>query len=78
MSFDWRDEAAMRSFMLEDDDSAALVRFNVFGNVLRDMLDFPKNDPWPSAPWSFPGDRIPELNRNLLRSVDVLHRRSRD
>ena len=78
MSFDWRDEAAMRSFMLEDDDSAALVRFNVFGNVLRDMLDFPKNGPWPSAPWPFPSGRIPELNRHLLRSVDVLHRRCRD
>jgi hypothetical protein len=78
MSFDCRDEAAMKSFMLENDESAALVRFNVFGKVLSDMLDFPKSGPWPGAPWSFPSDRIPELNRNLLRSVDVLHRRSRD
>jgi hypothetical protein len=41
--------------------------------VLSDMLDYPKSGPWP-----FPHDRIPELNRHLLRSVDVLHRRSRD
>jgi hypothetical protein len=63
----------MKSFMLADDESAALDRFNVFGKVLSDMLDFPKSGPWP-----FPRDRIPELNRHLLRSVDVLHRRGRD
>jgi hypothetical protein len=78
MSFDCRDEAAMKSFMLENGESAALVRFNVFGKVLSDMLDFPKSGPWPSGPWPFPSGRIPELNRNLLRSVDVLYRRSRD
>jgi hypothetical protein len=78
MSFDWREEAAMKSFMLENDESAALVRFNVLGKTLRHMLDFPKSGPWPSAPWAFPSDRIPELNRHLLRSVDILHRRSRD
>jgi hypothetical protein len=42
-SFDWQDEAAMKSFMLADDESAALDRFNVFGKVLSDMLDFPKS-----------------------------------
>jgi hypothetical protein len=63
----------MKSFMLADDESAALVRFNVFGKVLSDMLDFPKSGPWP-----FPRDPIPELNRHLPRSVDVLHRRGRD
>ncbi len=68
----------MKSFMLADDESAALVRFSVFGKVLSDMLDFPKSGPWPSGPWPFPRDRIPELNRHLLRSVDVLHRRGRD
>jgi hypothetical protein len=68
----------MRSFMSEDDESAALVRFNVFGTVLSDMLDFPRSSPWPNAPWHLPSDRIPELNRHLLRSVDVLHRRGRD
>jgi hypothetical protein len=77
-SFDWQDEAAMKSFMLADDESAALVRFSVFGKALRDMLDFPKSGPWPSGPWPFPRDRIPELNRHLLRCVDVLHRRGRD
>ena len=60
----------MKSLMLADDESAALDRFNVFGKVLSDLLDFPKSGPWP-----FPRDRIPG---HLLRSVDVLHRRGRD
>jgi hypothetical protein len=70
--------SSMKSFMLEDDESAALVRFNVLGKTLRDMLDFPKSGPWPSGPWPFPSGCIPELNRHLLRPIDVLHRRGRD
>jgi hypothetical protein len=48
----------MKSFMLADDESAALVRFNVFGKVLSDMLDFPKSGPWPSGPWPFPASAL--------------------
>ncbi len=72
-NFDRNDAAAMKAFMLEEADSAALVRFNVSGRVLTDILDIRGNGQWP-----FPSNRIPELNRYLRRAVVILHRRDED
>jgi hypothetical protein len=59
----------MRAFMLDEADSVALVRFNVFGG-LQSLLDVKG-----SAPWHLPSWRIPELNRSLRRSVVLAIRR---
>jgi hypothetical protein len=61
----------LRTFMLQDADSVALVRFNVYGKALTDIIDIRE-----AGPWLFPADRIPDLNRNLLRSLTIIDRRS--
>jgi hypothetical protein len=61
----------LRNFMLQDDDSVALVRFNVPGKALIDIIDIREG-----GPWLFPADRIPELNRHLLRNVTIIDERN--
>jgi hypothetical protein len=57
--------------MLEQPDSAALVRFNVFGQAAMNLM----GDIRHAGPWRIPADRIPELNRNLRGSVVIVARR---
>jgi hypothetical protein len=69
-SFDPDAEVEMRAFMSEKPSSVALVRFNVFGRHLLDIVDLRS-----AGPWELPSDRIPELNRHLRGSVIVAARR---
>ena len=69
-NYDATAEADMRAFMLDDPDSVARVRFNVFGGVVSSLVGQGS-----SAPWQVPSHRIPELNRNLRRSIEIIARR---
>jgi hypothetical protein len=69
-SYDPDAEADLLAFMLEDPESAALVRFNVFGRDIADLKDIRDG-----RRWYLPADRIPELNRCLRYSVVVVARR---
>ncbi len=64
-------EAEMRAIMDEDADNVALVRFNVAVRRAMSLL----GDLRHAGPWHVPRDRIPELNRCLLRSVVIVTRR---
>ncbi|SDR60681.1 hypothetical protein SAMN05519103_07006 [Rhizobiales bacterium GAS113] len=70
MSFDVTKEAEMRALMFEDPDSVALVRFNLGGGAMMQILDI-RGD----GPWLVPRERIPELNSNLLRPIVIIERR---
>jgi hypothetical protein len=70
MRYDIDRESELHALMIDDPDSAALVRFNVPGLILRDL----KAD-GPGGPWYVPADQIPELNKNLRTSVAVFARR---
>jgi hypothetical protein len=72
-NYDPTAEAEMHAFLLEDPDSAALVRFNVFGRAFLALVD----DLRPGGPWQIPGDRVPELNRMLRGSAVIVARRDR-
>jgi hypothetical protein len=63
--------ADLHAFMLEDPDSAALVRFNVLGRAAMQIRDDFRHD----GRWAVPAHRIPELNRNLRGSVVIVARR---
>jgi hypothetical protein len=70
-TYDITAEAELQAFLLEDADSAALVRFNVLGrNAMHLMDDFRH-----PGPWHIPSDRIAELNCNLRGSVVIVARR---
>jgi hypothetical protein len=63
-------EAEMQAFMLAEPDAVALVGFNVSGDVVSSVSGVQTG-----APWRVPSARIPELNRNLRRSVTIVARR---
>jgi hypothetical protein len=64
-------ESDLHDFMLPDPDSVALVRFNVLGRAFMSFVDDLRH----GGPWDIPRDRIPELNRNLRGSVEIVARR---
>jgi hypothetical protein len=67
-TYDATAEAALNDFMPEDPDSATLVHFNVLGRAFMSLVDdLPRG-----GPWDIPGDRVPELNRNLRGSVVIV------
>jgi hypothetical protein len=61
----------MHAFLLEDPDSAALVRFNVLGRAFVSLVE----DLRAGGPWHIPGDRVAELNRTLRGSAAIVARR---
>jgi hypothetical protein len=63
-------EADLLAFMLEDPESAALVRFNLFGRDIANLKDIRDR-----RGWYLSVDRIPELNRCLRYSLVVVARR---
>jgi hypothetical protein len=65
------DPAEMRSFLLEDADSLALVCFSVNGRRARELLPLPRE----GRRWLVPSNRIPELNQLLRHAVVVSARR---
>jgi hypothetical protein len=71
-SYDPDAEAEVLAFMLEDPESPALVRFNVFGRDIANLKDIPSE-----RRWHLPADRIPELNRCLRYLVAIVARRDR-
>lgn len=62
--FDWQDDVAMRSFMMDGDDGHALVRFHVPFDLPKELLDIREQ-----GPWLLPTVHLPDLNRYLLRSI---------
>jgi hypothetical protein len=69
-SYDVDANAALREFMLENPDSAAVVRFNVLGRNIRDFIDLRRG-----GPWHIQSERIGELNKSLRGSVVIVARR---
>ena len=63
-------EADLLAFMLEDPESAAIVRFNAFGRDITHLKDIRDG-----RRWYLPADRIPELNRCLRYLVVIVARR---
>jgi len=61
----------MKSFMMENEDGAALVRFNVSFNLPKDILTLKG-----AGPWLLPSNRVSQLNRYLLRTVSIICRRT--
>jgi hypothetical protein len=71
-SYDPDAESKMCAFMMSKPSSVALVRFNVLGRHLLPFVDLQR-----AGPWEIPIDRIPELNRYLMGSVNVAIHRDR-
>lgn len=69
-SYDPEAEADLLAFMLEDPESAAIVRFNAFGRDITHLKDIRDG-----RRWYLPADRIPELNRCLRYLVVIVARR---
>jgi hypothetical protein len=61
----------LRTSMLENQESAAVVRFNVLGRNVMDFID-PRHD----GPWHVQAERVHELNRHLRGSVAVVARKN--
>jgi hypothetical protein len=70
--YDDHDPAKMHAFMLQEPDSAALVRFAIPLGRARDLLPHSSDSP---GRWLLPSHRIPELNRHLRNAVAVAARR---
>jgi hypothetical protein len=64
-------DADLHAFLLEQPDSAALVRFNMMGRAAMHLMDDIRH----AGPWHIPADRIPELNRNLRGPIVIVARR---
>src|SRR5882757_664874 len=69
-SYDVDANSDLRAFMLENPDSAAVVRFNVLGRNVRDLIDLRHG-----GPQHVQAERIGELNRNLRGSIVIVVRR---
>jgi hypothetical protein len=70
-SYDFDDvdaKADLHALMFQQPDNAAIVRFNVLGRHVMDLLR-------QAGPWQVPADRIPELNSKLRGSVVIVARR---
>lgn len=55
--------------LLEDENAACVVGFNVLGKHVAEMLDLSG-----SGPWNIPSDRIPELNRHIRGALFLVAR----
>jgi len=49
----------------------AVVRFNVTGRTLVNTIDLRG-----AGPWNFPAAKIPDLNREIRGSIDIVLRRT--
>jgi hypothetical protein len=68
----WSDvEDNRRAVLFEDPGSAAIVRSNVLGRHVMNIIDLRQG-----GPWNFPSNRVSDLNRNLRGSVVVIARRA--
>ena len=67
--YDTEAEPEREALMREDPDSIALVRFNVAGETIKEVLDLGRG-----GPWRVPADRIPRLNRILRGAVVIVAR----
>jgi hypothetical protein len=68
--YDQQNEANLCAAMLGDADSAAVVRFNMFGVDFGKFWDLPRG-----GPWDLPAGRIAEFNSLLRGSVVIVARR---
>jgi hypothetical protein len=71
-SYDPDAKAELHASMLENPDSAAVVRFNVFGRDVMDFIDLKR-----AGVGHVPAERISELNRKLQGGVVIVARRDR-
>jgi hypothetical protein len=70
MRYDRENEADLYAAMLGDSDSAAVVRFTMFGGHFGKFWDLPHR-----SPWDLPAGRIPEFNGLLRGSVAIVAKR---
>jgi hypothetical protein len=70
VGFDKNKSEEMRSVLLDQPDSAALVRFGARGRFLIDLLDLHR-----SGPWEIRNDQISGLNRELRGLITIVARR---
>lgn len=71
MSSYWRDtENEVRDLLFDDPTVSAIVRFNVLGRHVMDILD-----PRQAGPWEVPSEQIPQINRHIRGSVIVFAHR---
>lgn len=69
-TYDFDAETDFHAFMLENPDSAAVVRFNVLGRDVKDFIDLRRG-----GPWLVHAERIGEMNKCLRGSVVIVARR---
>jgi hypothetical protein len=70
MRYDRHNEADLYAAMLGASNSAAVVRFTMFGYHFGKFWDLPHG-----GPWDLPAERIPEFNSLLRGSVAIVARR---
>jgi hypothetical protein len=70
-SFDPDAVDQLNDYLIADPQAIALVRFNIFGRVLIDMIG-PKND----GPWRLPAAKIASVNREILGPIEIALRKS--
>jgi hypothetical protein len=71
-SYDADAKAELHALMLENPNTAAVVRFNMSGWDMRDFIDRKQ-----AGPWHVSANRISELNKNLRAAVVIVARRDR-
>jgi hypothetical protein len=69
MLYDRETETDLYAAMLKDPDSAAVVRFSMFGGDFGKFWELPRG-----GPWDLPAGRIAEFNSFLRRSVEIVAR----
>jgi hypothetical protein len=71
-SYDVDAKVDLHALLLESPDNAAVVRFNVLGRHVMDMIDLQRER---GGPWHVQAEQIRELNRNLRGSIVIVARR---
>lgn len=69
---DWDDEENMTRFLMEEETSVALVRFKVSHELQRELFPVGRKRP---EPFLIKRNQIPEINRHLIRQVDIVLQR---
>ena len=70
MLYDRETETDLVAALLGDPDTAAIVRFSMFGGDFGKFWDLPRG-----SPWDLPAGRIAEFNSLLRGSVEIVARR---
>jgi len=69
---DWDDDEGMRAFLMEKESNVALARFKVSGTIQKELFPLGRQRP---GSFLVRRNQISEINRHLLRQVDIVLRR---